>query len=615
MVLASCLVLLPATLAIAWGVNRTSVDRWNEMRDESALAAATAAAYLDEQFQSVDVLASALLRHPAVASIDEVATHRAFRELVHAHPFLARIFVSPVSRDGRAPVPQESRDAGRNDAPQSAATTHGIARHVGEFLIDKLSGRPVITVEYPIVGESGVRLGVLGLTIDLMQLQARLAELPLPSDAVVTVFDRAHRVILRSVNSSAYVGTIVEAGNREGLPRSDVRVDVDGVERLSGEAALDNVPWTLSAGTPRALITTRAFPYWQRRLTFALTTLVATVFLLWWYAQRMGSHIKRLESAILRVADGDLSPPAVPPVSNLELHGLQDAFVNMAANLREARNALDRQLEHERAMNDRLQALQRQVVRQERLAAVGLLASGVAHEINNPLQAILGASALLERQDGLSSEAQHQIDFVKVQSTRASEIIRSLARFTSSELSPRSPVRLRDVVTDVLALRARDLESPRLTVEVEDTSSRSVFGNFTELEQVIQNFILNAQHAVDGRHSSKEKGCIQIRMIDSRDRIRLEVNDNGPGVAVEDEAKLFQPFFTTRPVGQGVGLGLSVSYGIIQSYGGTIGYLRNAWGGATFFFELPALHSSEAEERPDEMMRDTAAVLRRPLQS
>ena len=80
-----------------------------------------------------------------------------------------------------------------------------------------------------------------------------------------------------------------------------------------------------------------------------------------------------------------------------------------------------------------------------------------------------------------------------------------------------------------------------------------------------------------------------------RPRVRLEVQDDGPGVTAEDEAKLFQPFFTTKPVGKGTGLGLSVSYGIIESYGGAIGYSGNEWGGATFFFELPV---SEPAARP-----------------
>jgi len=365
---------------------------------------------------------------------------------------------------------------------------------------------------------------------------------------------------------------------------------------------------------PRSVLTERLFPFWRQNLTFGSLALAGAVLLWCWRARLMAKHIAQLEAAVQRISAGDLSTPTIPDVRHRELARLQAAFVKMAGSLRETRGALDHQLEHERTMNETLQSLQRQVVRQERLTAVGLLASGVAHELNNPLQAILGAATLLERQEQLSSEARSEIDFVKAQSIRAREIIRSLARFSSSQSGPPSTILLRDVVSDILGLHTRDVEDTTL-IEIEDTSSRPVYANFTELEQVTLNFVLNARQAVHEARSRGEKGRIQIRIFDHGYGVRLEVNDNGPGVPLENESKLFQPFFTTKPVGQGTGLGLSVSYGIVQSYGGTIGYLRNAWGGATFFFELPALSAQVRQEEPPEGARDAEALLRRPVRS
>jgi C4-dicarboxylate-specific signal transduction histidine kinase len=143
-----------------------------------------------------------------------------------------------------------------------------------------------------------------------------------------------------------------------------------------------------------------------------------------------------------------------------------------------------------------------------------------------------------------------------------------------------------------------------LVFDLEMTSSRKVHANFTELEQVTLNFVINAQQSIES--SSAERGRILVRVSDAGRRVRLEVLDNGAGVDPGNEPKLFQPFFTTKPVGKGTGLGLSVSYGIIDSYGGTIGYLRNEWGGATFFFELPAAD-------PSDPRHDPAAVLQRSL--
>jgi C4-dicarboxylate-specific signal transduction histidine kinase len=118
-----------------------------------------------------------------------------------------------------------------------------------------------------------------------------------------------------------------------------------------------------------------------------------------------------------------------------------------------------------------------------------------------------------------------------------------------------------------------------------------VFANFTELEQVVLNFVINAEQAI--QDAGPQQGLMIIRVSDVGHRVRLEVIDNGPGVSTENEQKLFQPFFTTKAVGAGTGLGLSVSYGIIDAYHGTIGYDGSEWGGAVFFFELPAYDPSQ----------------------
>jgi two-component system NtrC family sensor kinase len=271
----------------------------------------------------------------------------------------------------------------------------------------------------------------------------------------------------------------------------------------------------------------------------------------------------------------------------------------MAARPRGAREAIDHQVAEERKMREMLQSLQRQVVRQERLAAVGVLVSGVAHELNNPLQAILGTAELLERGGGLAPEVLDEINFLKTQAGRAREIIRNLSRFSSQQSGPPSFIDLRDVIREVVLLRRRDLDTSAIILDVETSSVRRVYANFTELEQVTLNFVINAQQAIED--SSRGTGRILIRLADVGKKVRLEVHDNGTGVRPQDEPKLFQPFFTTKPVGKGTGLGLSVSYGIIESYGGSIGYHRNEWGGATFFFELPA--DQEASD-------DRASVLR-----
>src|SRR5947207_15402277 len=171
----------------------------------------------------------------------------------------------------------------------------------------------------------------------------------------------------------------------------------------------------------------RLRPIFVRNIIIASSGIAAVLLLSLGLSTLIGRGISGVRDAVQRIADGDLSPPVRAPVPNLELAQLQNAFITMAANLRETQDKLDRQFDQERQVRETLQSLQRQVVRQERLAAVGVLVSGVAHELNNPLQAILGTAELLERRGELSADSLEEIAFVKTQAGRAREMIRNLS--------------------------------------------------------------------------------------------------------------------------------------------------------------------------------------------
>jgi C4-dicarboxylate-specific signal transduction histidine kinase len=177
---------------------------------------------------------------------------------------------------------------------------------------------------------------------------------------------------------------------------------------------------------------------------------------------------------------------------------------------------------------------------------------------------------------------------IQKESARASVIIRNLARFSRQDNVSPSPIRLADVVASVVELRQHRLEELAIHLVIDELSHSSILGVLAEFQQVLLNFVVNAEQAMASMKRGQRMLTIRTRDVDGR--VYCEVEDTGPGVPVEHEAKLFQPFFTTKPVGDGTGLGLSVSYGIIESYGGRIGYRRSDSGGAILWFDVPATH-------------------------
>ena len=605
--MAAVLLLLPVVAAAVWSGNRLRLERADEVEAEAGRLATTASALLAEYFASLDGMASLLVRHPAVVAMDAGAARPVFARLLGEQPLLSNV----VLRDANARLVLtmvEGGAAGLPPAPVIVQVLQTGRPAVSQVEVGPVTRRPLVMLAYPMpTGDGSTRVaGVLGISLNLERLERLFASLSLPSGSIVTLVDRNGRVIARSQDSAKFIGAQFGPPREpKDVPRTFLLKEVDGVERFHGNAVIERGPWLLSVAIPRSEVFARVAPTYRRNILLLSVTALLLVALGVWLARRFVHDLTQLRSAAVRIAGGDLSPPDVSLSSNLELAEVQDAFANMALRLRDARDALDRQFEQERKMREMLQSLQRQVVRQERLTAVGLLVSGVAHELNNPLQAILGTVELLERHRDLPPEVLTEIAFVKTQSGRAREIIRNLSRFSNQQPGPETLVDMRDVIAEVVQLRTVDLAKASIALDIEASSVRKVNANFTELEQVTLNFVINAQQALEA--AQRSPGRILIRLTDSGRNVRLEVADNGPGVRPDDEPKLFQPFFTTKPVGKGTGLGLSVSYGIIDSYGGAIGYLRNDWGGATFFFELSAADS----QSPDTgSTNDRTAVLR-----
>jgi C4-dicarboxylate-specific signal transduction histidine kinase len=601
--------LLPIVIGAIWSANRTRTERRRELDAEATVLAATSAAYLGEFLRGVDSVAAVLVRHPALITLSRQDCNQLFADLLKIQPLILNVVAH--ARDGTLRCSGLPDPGGSQPRPISSFEDKVVssgAPVVSDLTIGRETQKPTVIMAYPVRGADGSVVGVLDFGIDLSHLQTMFAAIPLPEGSIITLTDRRGLILARSHDAERFIGTTMAGprpdgdagpvgdrgrGNDGGNQTPTVSAqDPDGVERLLASVALDRAGWMMSVGIPSRVVWERSWPLWRRNI-FIIAIVVLSSLMLWlWFGRRLSGQLTELREASRRIADGDFSPP--PPVVgtlNREVGALQASFFTMSENLRQTRDALDRQAEHERKMGEMVASLQRQVVRQERLAAVGVLVSGVAHELNNPLQAILGGAELLERRPGLSPDALQEIAFIKNQSSRAREIIRNLSRFSRQQTGPPSPVDLRDVVAEVVQLRGTNLHDARIALDVQIESTRKVFANFTELEQVVLNFVINAEQAIQA--AGPPQGRMIIRVSDVGLRVRLEVIDNGPGVSPENEAKLFQPFFTTKPVGAGTGLGLSVGYGIVDAYHGTVGYDGSEWGGAVFFFELPAYDSSQ----------------------
>jgi signal transduction histidine kinase len=589
------LVLLGA--AIVWSANRTRLERETEVRQETMTIARLTAIYLNQYFDGIDTLASVLLQNPAIVRFDQEESAKLLTVVVNKQPLLLNAALR--DREGRsiASAGTTTSDKTTPVAPDDSRQTLQSARPAaGHLYPGPLTGITTLGQAYPIRAQDGTNAGVLAFTINQAHLQWMFERLALPEGYLATLIDQRGRVIARS-DGPHYLGAATP--HEVMLPgaeiRPELRADLDGVERFIGTVGLTRGPWSLSVGIPRTIVRQRLAPLWSRNLAISAGAVLAVVGLALWVSHHTSEGLNRLRSAAQRIAGGDLSPPAPARAPNLESAELQAAFVTMAQNLRTTRDALDRRVDEERKMRETVQTLQRQVVRQERLAAVGLLVSGVAHELNNPLQAILGTAELLERHPSLRTEMGEEISLLKTQSSRARDIIRNLSRFSSQQPAPQTLVDLSEVIAEVVQLRRHDLEKSGIAIDVDISASAKVYANVTELEQVTLNFVINAQQAIES--VDRGRGRILLRLSQAARRVRLEVHDDGPGITPENEQKLFQPFFTTKPVGKGTGLGLSVSYGIIDSYGGAIGCYANEWQGATFFFELPVADLA-AMERP-----------------
>ena len=245
-----------------------------------------------------------------------------------------------------------------------------------------------------------------------------------------------------------------------------------------------------------------------------------------------------------------------------------------------------RDITSEREMRTRL-------METERLAAVGELVAGVAHEVNNPLSSISAFAQLLVRDGGLTPTQRDSIDVIKSEAIRASQVVKDLLAFARRSEPRRDALDLNQIVDRTLRLRGFELNASKIKIEPSlALDLPAVVGDARQLQQVILNLITNALQAM----APQGGGTLGVGTRCDAGRVILEVTDTGPGIPLEARARIFEPFFTTKEEGEGTGLGLSVSYGIVNAHGGTIDLAEVSESGTRFVVTLPAVSDVPAPE-------------------
>jgi two-component system NtrC family sensor kinase len=310
---------------------------------------------------------------------------------------------------------------------------------------------------------------------------------------------------------------------------------------------------------------------WMKFIALSLiAALVPNLVLVLAIIRTISRPIKRLTVTALETSKGRYGLEVEGRSTNDEIGILTDAFNKMSRKMAGDISTL-------RRMNDRL-------MHTEKLASIGTLSAGIAHEISNPLAAIKSMVEILKSKESMDSESAKQLDTIAKQLDRLSTITREMLDFAVAKSDSRTITDINEVVASSLRLVGFDSSFRDVGIEIHLAGDLpKIHCNPDQMQQVIVNLLLNARQAIEN------DGIIEIETRDSDAWVIIEVRDTGCGIPEEDASRIFDPFFTTKADTGGTGLGLAVSYGIIQSHKGSLEAVENIPRGTILRISLPKL--------------------------
>jgi signal transduction histidine kinase len=318
------------------------------------------------------------------------------------------------------------------------------------------------------------------------------------------------------------------------------------------------------------------FEAWRKYLTFSLiTALVPNLILVLLIVRSISRPLRRITLAAVAVTEGDYGTQ-VSENSNDEIGILARSFNEMSSKM-----ASD--IEQLRKLNE-------QLIRTEKLAAMGTLSAGVAHEVNNPLASISSLIQIMQTKTNLDGETRDRLGLISTQISRISQVTRDMMDFARTNPGARSAANINELIESGLRLAAFDKAFQKLHISKDlDASLPEVHADPDQLQQVFLNLFLNARDAMP------EGGELKITTTypSENGHLSIEISDTGTGIDPKYVKQVFDPFFTTKPAGQGTGLGLAVCYGIVTAHGGKIEALPVNTGGTMFSITLPVNESKD----------------------
>ncbi|WP_136525770.1 sensor histidine kinase [Geomonas ferrireducens] len=477
-------------------------------------------------------------------------------------------------------------------APSPAATANGSSGSQGKeaAVSPRDPGIDPVTGGEPLVEFAAVSPAFQAMKVTIAEPAADGAE-PVLTSAVIRL-DRLQRIATRSrvfdtfvVDASGRFLAHAETGRVGSVPEGEWWPWVKKASRVSGltreyesrgAAIVGGFSRTMTGGLTVGVQIKKSAAFLTSRallldlLVLSLALLVGAAVLSQFWSHHLTRPIEKLSEATRMVGQGRFEVE-VPASSGDEIGALGDSFNRMATELKQREQAL--------------KELYGQLVQSEKMAAFGALGAGIAHEVKNPLAGILGITQLSLRGVESGHPLEKNLHIIEKETKRCKTIIENLLKFARQEQVEFSAVDIALVLSDALAIVDHQLGINSVKVEKEVEEGLPLCrGNANQLQQVLMNLMINAQQAMGGAAGTVR---LSAKRLDAGG-VEVRVADDGPGIPPKIREKIFDPFFTTKPAGQGTGLGLSVSYGIVKDHGGDIRLESEEGVGTTFIITLPA---------------------------